>query len=179
MKIAGILIALILGFTMKHEGHKTAYDFKSKKIDGSELNLADYKGKPILIVNTASKCGYTKQYKSLQELHKEYGDKLVIIGFPANNFMGQEPGSNSEIATFCSSNYGVTFTMAAKVSVKGKDIDPFFSWLIEQPNPDFTGNIQWNFEKFLIGKDGHLKRRFRSGVEPISDEMLKAIEAEI
>lgn len=179
MKIVGLLIVLLFGFTMKHEGHKTAHDFKSKKIDGSELNMADYKGKPILIVNTASKCGYTKQYAPLQKLHEKYGDKLVIIGFPANNFGGQEPGSNKEVATFCSANYGVTFTMAEKVSVKGKDQDAFFTWLTTQKNPDFTGDIKWNFEKILIGKDGHVKRRFRSGVDPMSDEMIKAVEAEM
>jgi glutathione peroxidase len=179
MKIIALLITLAFGVSMKHEGHKTIHDFKSKKIDGTELNLADYKGKPILIVNTASKCGYTPQYKSLQAIHKHYGDDLIIIGYPANNFMKQEPGTNDEIASFCEANYGVTFQMAEKVSVKGKDMDALFTWLTAQENPDFTGDIKWNFEKFLIGKDGHVVRRFRSGVDPEDAKIMDAIKKEI
>lgn len=179
MKIVALALTILFGFTMKHEGHKTAHSFKVEKIDGSMLDLSKYKGKPILIVNTASKCGFTKQYKSLQSIHKHYGDKLIIIGFPANNFMGQEPGNNKEIAEFCSANYGVTFDMAAKVSVKGKDQHALFEWLCKQTNPDFTGEIKWNFEKFLIGKDGHLKRRWRSSVDPEDIKIMGAIDEEI
>lgn len=177
MKIAAILLTLIVGITMKHGDQKSIHDFKMKQIDGTEKNLADFKGKPILIINTASKCGYTKQYAGLQKLQEKYGKELIIIGFPANNFMKQEPGTNKEIASFCSANYGVTFTMSEKVSVKGKDQAPLFHWLTEQENPDFTGEIKWNFEKFLLDKNGKLIRRFRSGVTPESDEMIKAIES--
>ncbi|MCB0478240.1 MAG: glutathione peroxidase [Crocinitomicaceae bacterium] len=179
MKIVALVITLLFGISMKHEGHKTAHDFTVEKIDGSKLDLSTFKGKPILIVNTASKCGYTKQYKSLQSLHEAYGDKLIIIGFPANNYMGQEPGNNKEIAEFCSANYGVTFEMAAKVSVKGKDQHALFSWLCGEHNPDFEGDIKWNFEKFLIGKDGHLKRRWRSDVDPEDAKIKEAIDKEL
>ncbi len=176
MKIVALALTLLFGFSMKHGDHKTVHSFEVNKLDGSKMDLSQFKGKPILIVNTASKCGYTKQYENLQSLHKKYGDKLVIIGFPANNFMGQEPGTNKEIAAFCSANYGVTFDMAAKVSVKGKDQHPFFTWLTKQENPDFTGDIKWNFEKFLIDKDGHVVRRWRSGVSPEDKEITGAID---
>ena len=157
----------------------SVYDFSFKSIDGKDMNLALYKGKKILIVNTASECGFTPQYKGLEELYEKYKDKLVIIGFPANNFGGQEPGSNDEIAQFCSARYQVTFPMAAKISVKGKDIHPLFQWLTEQENPDFTGSVKWNFEKFLIAKDGSIVERFRSKVEPTSKKITSAIETEL
>ncbi|MEO8149205.1 MAG: glutathione peroxidase [Bacteroidia bacterium] len=155
---------------------QSIYDFKVKSLDGKTINLADFKGKKIMIVNTASECGYTPQYEDLQKLYSENRDKLVIIGFPANNFGGQEPGSNSDIAAFCKKNYSVTFPMASKVSVKGDDIDPFFKWLIEQKNPDFTGDIHWNFEKFLFNEKGELIHRFRSKVKPMSDEILSHVK---
>ncbi len=151
------------------------YVFKVESLEGETIDLSAYKGKKILIVNTASECGYTKQYAQLEELYKEYGEKLVIVGFPANNFGGQEPGSNADIASFCQKNYGVTFPMAAKVSVKGDDQHALFKWLTSAENPDFTGDINWNFEKFLIDENGKLIRRFRSGAEPLGDEILRAI----
>lgn len=150
---------------------KTIYDFKVKSLDGKEINLNDFKGSKILIVNTASECGFTPQYEELQELHEKMGDKVTIIGFPANNFGGQEPGTNDEIKSFCQKNYGVSFTMAAKVSVKGDDQHELFEWLCNQENNDFTGAIKWNFEKFLIDEDGELIHRYRSGVSPMSDEI--------
>ncbi len=150
---------------------QTIYDFKIKGLDGKTIDMADYKGKNIMIVNTASECGYTPQYEGLEKLYEQYKGKLVIIGVPANNFGGQEPGTNSEIATFCSKTYNVTFPMAAKESVKGADINPFFKWLIEQKNPDFTGDIKWNFEKFLFNEKGELVHRYRSGVKPMSEEI--------
>lgn len=150
---------------------QSLYDFKVKSLDGKEINLADFKGKKILIVNTASECGYTYQYEDLEKLHKQYNNRLVVIGFPANNFGGQEPGSNEEIAVFCKKNYNVSFPMAAKVSVKGADIDPLFMWMIGQPNPDFTGDIKWNFEKFLFDENGKLIHRYRSKVKPM-DELI-------
>ncbi|ERJ59540.1 glutathione peroxidase [Sphingobacterium paucimobilis] len=146
---------------------QTIYDFSFTSIDGKKVELSEFKGKKILIVNTASKCGFTKQYKDLQELHKLYGDNLAIIGFPANNFGNQEPGANTDIKEFCQENYGVSFLMAEKVDVKGDNIHPLFKFLIEQPNPDFTGAIKWNFEKFLIDENGKLIHRYRSQVNPM------------
>ncbi|WP_039053570.1 glutathione peroxidase [Sphingobacterium sp. T2] len=146
---------------------KTVHDFSFTSIEGKEVKMSQFKGKKILIVNTASKCGYTPQYKELEELHKKYGSRLVVIGFPANNFGRQEPGSNAEIAEFCEKNYGVTFLLAEKVDVKGENIHPLFKFLIEQDNPDFTGDINWNFEKFLIDENGKLIHRYRSKVKPL------------
>ncbi|MCI0920162.1 glutathione peroxidase [Sphingobacterium rhinopitheci] len=145
----------------------TIYDYSFKTINGEDKSLADFKGKKILVVNTASKCGFTKQYKDLQKLHEMYGEQLVIIGFPANNFGSQEPGSNEDISTFCEENYGVTFLMAEKVDVKGDKINPLFKFLTTQDNPDFSGDIKWNFEKFLINEDGKLMHRYRSQVSPL------------
>ena len=154
---------------------ESIHEFKVTALDGGEIDFASFKGKKILIVNTASKCGYTPQYEGLQKLYEAHKEDLVIIGFPANNFMGQEPGSNEEIATFCEKNYGVSFPMAAKVSVKGKNQHELFTWLCQQENPDFTGGIKWNFEKFLLDENGKLIRRFRSGTKPGSEELAKAL----
>ena len=129
-----------------------------------------------MIVNTASECGFTPQYEDLQKLYSTYKDKLVIIGFPANNFGEQEPGTNSEIKSFCSKNYGVTFPMMGKVSVKGNGIDPLFAWLTTEPNPDFTGDIKWNFEKFLLDENGKLIHRFKTRTSPMSDEIVNLIK---
>ena len=149
------------------------YTFKLKDIDGQNFSLAQYKGKKILIVNTASKCGYTPQYAELQKLADTYKDKVVVVGFPANNFANQDPGTNSEIKTFCEKRFGVTFPLSEKVSVKGDDIAPLFKYLTEAPNPDFTGEIKWNFEKFLIDENGKLIHRFRSATTPMSPELTK------
>jgi len=145
----------------------SVHDFSFTTIDGKEIQMAQFKGKKILLVNTASKCGYTPQYKELEQLHKQYGKNLVVIGFPSNNFGNQEPGSNEDIAAFCEQNYGVTFLIAEKVEVKGEKIDPLFKYLTEQPNPDFTGDINWNFEKFLIDENGKLIHRYRSKIKPL------------
>lgn len=152
------------------------YDFSFTSINGEEIKLSEFKGKNILIVNTASKCGFTPQYKELQELHETYKDNLVIIGFPANNFGEQEPGSNEEISEFCKINYGVDFLLAEKVSVKGGNIHPLFKYLTSAPNHDFTGEIKWNFEKFLINPEGKLTHRYRSQVKPLDDRILKEIQ---
>lgn len=170
MKLILIMATLIAGMSGPVG---TVYDFKVDGLTGGKIDLSQYKGKKILIVNTASKCGYTPQYKELEELYEKYKDKVVVIGFPANNFLWQEPGTNSEIAEFCTKNYSVTFPMAAKISVKGKDMHPLFKWLIEQPNPDFTGGIKWNFEKFLLDENGKLIHRYRSAVNPMSEEITK------
>ncbi|GAA4801265.1 glutathione peroxidase [Olivibacter ginsenosidimutans] len=147
------------------------YQFSFTSIDGKAIHLSQFKGKKLLLVNTASKCGFTPQYKELEELSKKFGDKLVVIGFPANNFGSQEPGSNDDIKSFCEANYGVTFLLAEKSSVKGDDINPLFSYLTQAKNPDFTGDIKWNFEKFLIDEQGNLIHRYRSAVKPLSPEI--------
>lgn len=159
-----LVLMMVLNFFSPNH---SIYDYSFKTIDGKNKSFADFKGKKILIVNTASKCGFTKQYKDLQKLHEMYGKDLVVIGFPANNFGSQEPGSNKYISTFCEENYGVTFLMAEKVDVKGDNINPLFKYLTTQPNPDFTGDIKWNFEKFLINEDGKLVHRYRSQVNPM------------
>ena len=161
-----ILTALLLFATAS-----SIHTFDFKTIDGKTMSFSDFKGKKILIVNTASKCGYTSQYEELEALYKQYNSKLVVVGFPANNFAGQEPGTNSEISNFCKKNYGVTFIMASKVSVKGNDMDPIFQWLTTQDNPDFTGDIRWNFEKFLLDENGKLIHRFRSGTNPTDKKL--------
>jgi glutathione peroxidase len=166
------ILALILALTF-FPAAKSVYDFKLKSIDGDAFTLAKYKGKKVLVVNTASKCGFTPQYKELQKLADQYKDKLVVVGFPANNFGQQEPGANSEIKTFCEKNFGVTFPLSQKVSVKGDDIDPLFKFLTEAPNPDFTGEIKWNFEKFLLDENGNLIHRFRSATTPLSADITK------
>src|SRR5436190_13268160 len=145
------LLCLLLSFLPLTQ---SVYQFRVKAIDGKIMDLSAYKGKKILIVNTASECGYTKQYADLQKLSVTYENKVVVIGFPANNFGQQEPGNDEEIIEFCTKNYSVTFPLAAKVSVKGKDMDPLFQWLTTQSNPDFTGDIKWNFEKFLLDENG-------------------------
>jgi glutathione peroxidase len=152
---------------------KSVYDFTIKTIDGKEVKLSKYKGKKILIVNTASKCGYTPQYEALEKLHKQYGKNVVLIGFPAGNFGGQELATNTEIQDFCKKNFGVTFLLSEKVSVKGTDINPLFDYLTTQENPDFKGEIKWNFEKFLINENGQLVHRFRSGTKPLDEAIVK------
>ncbi len=164
---------LLLVLAMFITAPPSIYTFKVQNIDGKTHDLKKYKGKKVLIVNTASKCGYTKQYADLQKLADTYKDKLVVIGFPANNFGGQEPGENLNIKEFCQKNFGVTFPLAEKSSVKGDDISPLFKHLTTAANPDFTGDIKWNFEKFLIDEDGNLIHRFRSAVTPMSPEITK------
>ncbi|MCE2845470.1 MAG: glutathione peroxidase [Sphingobacteriales bacterium] len=156
-------------------GPESAYSFKLKTIDGKPLELSSYRGKKILIVNTASECGYTSQYAALQTLSERHKNQVVVIGFPCNDFGGQEPGTASEIQSFCSKTYQVSFPMAAKVSVKGSNADPFFQWLCNQKNPDFTGDIRWNFEKILLDENGKVIRRFRSGVKPLDPDLTGAL----
>ena len=161
---------------MENERSKNIYQFKVAALDGNAIDFSSFKGKKILIVNTASECGYTPQYKELEELYEKYRDKLVIIGFPANNFGGQEPGSNAEIETFCTKNYGVTFPMAAKISVKGDDIAPIYQWLTHKDqNGVLDAEIKWNFNKFLIDENGHLLKHFDSKVTPDSKELLNYV----
>jgi glutathione peroxidase len=157
---------------------KTIYDFQEKTIDGKAKSLADYQGKAVLIVNVASKCGLTPQYKGLEELHEAYGAKgFAVLGFPANEFGAQEPGTEDQIKDFCTTNYGVKFDMFSKVKVKGPGIDPLFQYLTgSDTNPKFAGDIRWNFNKFLVGKDGAVIARFEPPVEPTSADVKGAIE---
>ena len=170
-----ILSTIIACFSMIF-GNPSIYDYSFKSLDGKDVKMSSFKGKKILIVNTASKCGFTKQYKDLQALYSEYGNDLVIIGFPANNFGNQEPGTNGDIQEFCEQNYGVEFLMAEKVEVKGDQIDPLFKYLTSQDNPDFKGDIKWNFEKFLIDENGELIHRYRSAVNPLADEIVNWVK---
>jgi glutathione peroxidase len=181
------LFALILSASLTGG---SIYDFKVAGLDGNDIDFSRFKGKKILIVNTASECGNTPQYKDLETLYEKYKSKLVIVGFPANNFGAQEPGSNTQIKEFCTKNYGVTFPMAEKVSVKGDDIHPLFKWLVEKSNelaknvPDdnsrdmvwkkFLQNpISWNFTKFLVDENGNLIAVFHNKISPMSAEVLK------
>lgn len=149
-----------------------------KNIDGKETNLADYKGKVVMIVNVASKCGFTKQYAGLEKLYEKYKDQgFVVLGFPANNFKGQEPGSDEDIKAFCTATYGVQFPIFSKISVKGDDIAPLYKLLTEPAtNGQFAGPIGWNFTKFLVGKDGRVYARFASKVTPEDKELVGAVE---
>jgi glutathione peroxidase len=182
-----LMLAMILSATLTGG---SIYDFKAPGLTGGTINFSDFKGKKILIVNTASMCGNTPQYTDLEKLYEKYKDKLVVVGFPANNFGAQEPGTNEEIHTFCTKNYGVTFPMAEKVSVKGDDIDPLFKWLVQQSSElaknaptatskdlawrDYLRNpITWNFTKFLIDENGNLVAVFHNKVNPMSDEITK------
>jgi len=182
-----LLMTLILSATLTGG---SIYDFKVAGLDGSDIDFAAFKGKKILIVNTASMCGNTPQYKDLETLYVKYKDKLVVVGFPANNFGAQEPGSNTEIKEFCTKNYGVTFPMAEKISVKGDDIHPLFKYLIDQSKemakkePGITSKdmawkrflqdpVIWNFTKFLLDEKGNLVAVFHHKISPMSEEVLK------
>jgi len=167
-----ILLTTLFGMI---QPNTTFHDFSFKDSNGKTVSLSAFKGKKILVVNTASECGYTSQYADLQKLHEQYGERLVVIAFPANEFGGQEPGTDKEIRSFCSTKYNITFPIAAKSVVKGKEMSELFEWLTTQPNPDFTGDIRWNFEKFLIDEKGRLIHRYRSSVKPMD----KAITGEL
>ncbi len=141
------------------------------------LKMADFKGKKVLLVNVASKCGYTPQYTDLQKLHEQYGDKVQIIGLPCNQFLGQEPGGKEDIAQFCSVNYGVTFPLSSKIKVKGGDQDPIYQWLTKKElNGKDDYKVGWNFNKFLIDENGNLVAHYESGVKPLDAELVAAIE---
>lgn len=162
--------ALFFIFLLMMTTGESVYDFKINSLDGNEIDFARYKGKTLLIVNVASECGFTPQYADLQKLHKEYGDKVVVLGFPANNFGGQEPGSHQEIAAFCQKNYGVEFQMFEKISVKGEDQHPLYQWLKNKTGEEPT----WNFCKYLVKPDGTVKF-FASKVKPLDQEILSAL----
>lgn len=156
---------------------KSFYDFKMKSIDGKLIDFNIYKGKKVLIVNTASECGYTPQYAELEELSKKYGNKLVVLGFPANNFGGQEPGNNNEISSFCQKNYGVTFQLFEKVDVVGDNACDLYKWLFtKELNGWNSQEPKWNFNKYLINEKGELVKYFASKVKPMSEEIIKEIK---
>jgi glutathione peroxidase len=164
------------------EGGKMAetsvLDFTMKNIDGKDTKLSDYRGKVLLLVNVASKCGYTPQYEGLQAVYAKYRDQgLVVLGFPANNFGGQEPGTNEEIKQFCTMKYNVSFPMFAKISVKGADIHPLYKFLTsKETNPEFGGDITWNFNKFLVDRTGKIVARFETGEKPDGEKVTQAVE---
>ena len=164
MKILLFLFLLMVTTT------DSIYDFKMNSLDGKQIDFSKYKGSNLLIVNVASECGFTPQYADLQKLHADYGDKVIVLGFPANNFGGQEPGSSQQIAQFCQKNYGVEFQMFEKISVKGDDQHPLYQWLKEKTGQEPT----WNFCKYLVKPDGSVKF-FPSKVKPLDQEILNAL----
>ena len=168
-----IIMALMALIITPALSQKQFYDFTVEDINGQQFSMADLKGKKVMIVNTASKCGHTPQYKDLELLYKAYKQKLVIIGFPANNFMNQEPGTNQEIKDFCDSKYGVSFPMMSKISVKGDDMHPLYGWLTSKSANGVTDSeVAWNFQKYLIDENGKLVGYLKPAVKPLSDEVV-------
>ena len=174
-----MMVSLLFAVSLEAQ-NKSFYDFAVKTIDGKEFSLSSLKGKKVLVVNVASKCGLTPQYAQLEKLYEKYKEKnFVVIGFPANNFMGQEPGSNEEIAKFCSLNYDVTFPMMAKISVKGKEIAPLYQWLTEKKlNGKEDASVQWNFQKFMIDENGNWVGFASPKESPFSEKIVTWIEKE-
>ena len=153
------------------------YDLTINSIDGKEMHMSDFKGKYVLCVNVASKCGYTPQYEDLEKLYEQYHGKLVIVGFPCNQFLGQEPGTSEEIVSFCQKNYGVTFPLTEKIDVKGKNQHGVYQWLTQQSlNGVSDGTVKWNFHKFLISPEGEWLAEFPSGVKPLDTELTSLIK---
>ena len=184
MRSGRIRAFAILGLVIMMVGSAFAasniYDFTLPSIDGKPMPLADFKGKVVLVVNVASRCGYTPQYSALEGLYEKYKDQgFVIVGFPANNFGAQEPGTNQEIKTFCSRKYNVTFPLYSKVSVKGDDQTPLYQYLTKQTDPAIAGEIKWNFTKFLVNRNGQVVQRFESAVTPDSKEVVSAVEKQL
>jgi glutathione peroxidase len=177
MKKLTLIFSLILISSIAFS-QQSFYDFKVKDIDGKDFDLSSLKGKKVLVVNTASKCGLTPQYTQLQSIFETYGgDKFTIIGFPANNFASQEPGSNKEISEFCLKNYGVTFKMMSKISVKGDDMAPLYQWLTSKSkNGVMDSDVKWNFQKYLIDENGHLVDVIDPKVKPDDDKIVSWIK---
>lgn len=172
------ILFILTSFSVSAQSNNSIYQFKVEDLSGATFDFASLKGKKILIVNTASKCGYTPQYEQLEAIYKKYKNQnFVIIGFPANNFMWQEPGTNAEIATFCRSKYGVSFPMMAKISVKGKDMHPIYQFLTQKKlNGVLDSKVEWNFQKYLINEKGQLEQVYMSGVKPNDDKITNWIE---
>lgn len=177
MKLLATIASFILMSAFTFSSNPSIHSFKVKSIEGKTIDFSKFKGKKILVVNTASKCGYTPQYEALQKVYEQYKDKMVIVGFPANNFGGQEPGSDAEVQEFCKARFGVTFPLASKVSVKGDDMAPIYKWLTSKTeNGVMDADIKWNFGKFLLDENGQLLQYFPSKVTPDSEEILKYIK---
>jgi glutathione peroxidase len=179
MKLTLLAAAAVLLAVAVHAGAASLYDYRLDDIDGKAVALREFQGKVLLVVNTASRCGFTYQFEGLEALFKKYKDRgLLILGFPSNDFLGPEPGTNQEIKDFCTLSYGVSFPMFSKTRVTGKDMHPLYRFLTEKgTNPRFAGAISWNFNKFLVGRDGTILARFRSQDEPQSAELRAAVEA--
>jgi glutathione peroxidase len=186
------LLAIVIGLTFlaqstltaaenKSKGVPPVLQFKTKSLEGKDVDLSKYQGKVLLIVNTASRCGYTPQYKGLEQLHEKYSkDGLVVLGFPCNQFFRQEPGSAQQIRDFCTSKYNVQFDLFEKIDVKGKNQTPLYKWLTSaEATPSDPGDVKWNFEKFLVGRDGKVIARFRTKIDPGSPQVTEAIETEL
>ena len=178
---AAVLVGCVSACTAEDKKVTSPLEFKMKGIDGKDVDLAKYKGKVVLFVNVASECGYTKQYEGMQALYAKYEkDGLVLVGVPSNDFGKQEPGTDEDIQKFCSSKYNVTFPMLSKVAVKGTGKTPLYQFLTsKETNPKHGGEVGWNFEKFLLNRKGEVVARFKSGVEPMSDELVKAVKTEL
>ncbi len=173
-----LFISLIMAFSPTTKQAVDFYDFKMNAIDGTEISFEQFRGQKVLIVNTASKCGFTPQYDDLQKLHEEYGDKITILGFPSNDFMGQEPGSNDEIASFCRLTYGVSFQMFEKIKVKGNDKHPLYQWLSDKEMNGWNDKQpSWNFCKYLIDEEGKLVKFLKSGVKPLGPEIMEFVNS--
>ena len=172
------ILFILTSFSVSAQSNYSIYQFKVEDLSGNTFDFVSLKGKKILIVNTASKCGYTPQYEQLEAIYKKYKNQnFVIMGFPANNFMWQEPGTNAEIATFCRSKYGVSFPMMAKISVKGKDMHPIYQFLTQKKlNGVLDSKVEWNFQKYLINEKGQLEQVYMSGVKPNDDKITNWIE---
>ena len=171
------IISAILITTTSVITTTTVYDFKIQGLNGGIIDFSQYQGKKILIVNTASECGYTPQYEQLQKLYEQYKDKLVVVGVPSNDFGKQEPGTDEEIVEFCRKEYGITFPMTTKVKVKGEDKHPLYRWLTTKAENGYEDSkVKWNFQKYLIDEEGHLICYFKTSIKPLSEEIISAIE---
>ncbi len=176
--VAGVLV--LMTAMSAYSAPKSIYDFTLPLLNGKDAPLAGYKGKVVLVVNVASRCGFTPQYTALESTYEKYKDQgFVVIGFPANNFAGQEPGTNEEIAKFCTGKYNVTFPVYGKISVKGDDQAPLYIYLTKDANPTLAGDIKWNFTKFLVDRNGNVVQRFEPATTPDSPGVIAAIEAEL
>ena len=173
-----LAVTLFMTITMEAQTKQSIHQFKVKDLSGKTFDFATLKGKKILVVNTASKCGYTPQYEQLEAIYKKYkGENFVIVGFPANNFGSQEPGTNAEIATFCKANYGVTFPMMSKISVKGSDMNDVYQFLTKKAKNGLKdSNVEWNFQKYLLNEKGELEQVYLSGVEPTDSKIVNWIK---